>query len=50
MPEEVLEDRTLSVKLIRMYINDLEELINSDSDIESIFGSATLTPSDSYSA
>jgi hypothetical protein len=50
MPEEVLEDRTLSVKLVRMYINDLEELINSDSDIESIFGSATLSPSDSYSA
>jgi hypothetical protein len=25
-------------------------LINSDSDIESIFGSATLSPSDSYSA
>ena len=50
MPEEVLEDRTLSVKLVRMYINDLEELINSDSDIESIFGSATLSPTDSYSA
>lgn len=50
MPEEVLEDRTLSVKLVRMYINDLEEFINSDSDIEAIFGSATLSPTDSYSS
>jgi hypothetical protein len=49
MPEEVKEDRTLRVKLIRMYIKNLEELINSDNDIEFISGSATLTPSDSYS-
>jgi hypothetical protein len=46
----VLEDRALRVKLVRMYINNLEELTHSDSDIEFISGSATLTPSDSYSA
>jgi hypothetical protein len=46
----VLEDRALRVKLVRMYINNLEKLIHSDSDIEFISGSATLTPSDSYSA
>ncbi|HEX5187772.1 MAG TPA: hypothetical protein VFV86_12870 [Nitrososphaeraceae archaeon] len=49
MPEEVKENRTLRVKLIRMYIENLEELINSDNDIEFISGSATLTPSDAYS-
>jgi hypothetical protein len=49
MPEEIKEDKTLRVKLIRMYIKNLEELINSDKDIEFISGSATLTPSDSYS-
>lgn len=49
MPDEVIEGRTLRVKLVRMYIKNLEELINSDNDIEFVSGSATLTPSDSYS-
>jgi hypothetical protein len=49
MPDEVIEDRTLRVKLVRMYVKTLEELITSDSDIEFITGSATLAPSDSYS-
>ncbi len=49
MPDEVIEDRTLRVKLIRMYIKNIEELITSDTDIEFITGSATLAPSDSYS-
>jgi hypothetical protein len=49
MPDEVIEDRTLRVKLVRMYIKNLEELITSDTDIEFITGSATLAPSDSYS-
>jgi hypothetical protein len=49
MPDEVIEGRTLRVKFVRMYIKKLEELINSDNDIEFISGSATLTPSDSYS-
>ncbi len=49
MPDEVIEDRTLRVKLVRMYIKNIEELITSDTDIEFITGSATLAPSDSYS-
>ena len=49
MPDEVIEDRTLRVKLIRMYVKNIEELITSDTDIEFITGSATLAPSDSYS-
>lgn len=49
MPDEVIEGRTLRVKLIRMYIQDLENLITSDRDIEFVTGSATLSPSDSYS-
>ena len=34
MPEEVKEGRTLRVKLVRMYLKNLEDLINSDNDIE----------------
>jgi hypothetical protein len=49
MPEEVKEGRTLRVKFVRMYLKNLEDLINSDIDIEFVSGSATLTPSDSYS-
>jgi hypothetical protein len=49
MPDEVIAGRTLRVKLIRMYIQDLENLIKSDRDIEFVTGSATLAPSDSYS-
>jgi hypothetical protein len=49
MPDEVIEGRTLRVKLIRMYIKNLEELITNDTDIEFVTGSPTLAPSDSYS-
>jgi hypothetical protein len=49
MPDEVIEGRTLRVKLIRLYIQDLEKFITSDRDIEFVTGSATLAPSDSYS-
>jgi hypothetical protein len=49
MPDEVIEGRTLRVKLIRMYIQELENLITSDRDIEFVTGSATLAPTDSYS-
>ena len=48
MPEEVKEV-AVRVKLVRMYLKNLEDLINSDNDIEFVSGSATLTPSDSYS-
>lgn len=42
------KDRTLRVKLIRMYLKDLESLLAEDSDIEYVTGSATLTPTDAY--
>jgi len=46
----VEEKRTLRVKLIRMYLSDLESLLDDDKDIEYVTGSATLTPTDAYSA
>jgi hypothetical protein len=46
----VEEERTLRVKVIRMYVNEIDKLLNDDKDIEYITGSATLTPSDAYSA
>ena len=45
----VEENRTLRFKGIRMYIAELESMLNEDPDIEFITGSATLTPSDAYS-
>ena len=44
------EKRTLRLKLIRMYLADIERLLNDDPDIEYVTGSATLTPTDAYSA
>ena len=44
------EDRTLRFKAMRMYIEELEKLLNEDQEIEYVTGSATLTPSDAYSA
>ena len=44
------ENRTLRFKAIRMYLEELEKLLKDDSDIEYITGSATMTPSDAYSA
>ncbi|MDW0269372.1 MAG: hypothetical protein QN860_08075 [Nitrososphaeraceae archaeon] len=44
------ENRTLRVKLIRMYLKDLESLLADDSDIEYVTGSATLAPTDAYAA
>jgi hypothetical protein len=49
IPDEVIEGRTLRVKLILMYIKNLEELITNDTDIEFVTGSASIAPSDSYS-
>ena len=43
------ENRTLRFKGIRMYVEELEKLLNEDPEIEYITGSATLTPSDAYS-
>ncbi|MGA8911711.1 MAG: hypothetical protein WCF06_01475 [Nitrososphaeraceae archaeon] len=44
----VEENRTLRFKGIRVYIEELEKLLNEDQEIEYITGSATLTPSDAY--
>jgi hypothetical protein len=49
MPDVIDEDRSLRVKVIRMYIKELEKLLNSDKDIVYLYGSATLSPTDSYS-
>ena len=49
MPDVVNEDRSLRVKVIRMYIEELEKLLNSDKDIVYLYGSASLSPTDSYS-
>ena len=49
MPDVINEDRSLRVKVIRMYIKELEKLLNSDKDIVYLYGSASLSPTDSYS-
>ena len=46
----VEEKRTLRVKLIRMYLKDLESMLTDDPEIEYLTGSATLTPTDAYAA
>ena len=43
------ENRSLRFKGVRMYLEELEKLLNEDPEIEYITGSATLTPSDAYS-
>ena len=43
-------DKTLRFKGIRIYLEELEKMLNEDPDIQYITGSATLTPSDAYSA
>ena len=43
-------DKTLRFKGIRIYVEELEKILNEDPDIEYITGSATLAPSDAYSA
>ena len=43
------ENRTVRFKGVRMYVEELEKLLNEDPEIEYITGSATLTPSDAYS-
>jgi hypothetical protein len=49
MPDYIVEDRSLRVKVIRMYVKELEKLLKSDNDIVYLYGSATLAPTDSYS-
>jgi hypothetical protein len=43
-------DKTLRFKGIRIYIEQLEKILKEDPDIQYITGSATLAPSDAYSA
>jgi hypothetical protein len=43
-------DKTLRFKGIRIYVEELEKILNEDPDIQYITGSATLAPSDAYSA
>ena len=44
------QDKTLRFKAIRTYIKDIGELLREDPEIEFITGSATLTPSEAYTA
>lgn len=46
----VEEERTLRVKMIRLYLQDLESMLTDDPQIEYITGSATLAPTDAYAA
>ena len=45
----VEEEKTLKFKAIRMSTEELGKFLDEDPDIEYITGSATLTPTDSYS-
>ena len=49
MPDYIIEDRSLRVKVMRMYVKELEKLLKSDKDIVYLYGSATLSPTDTYS-
>jgi hypothetical protein len=44
------EDKTVRFKAIHIRIDDLERLLSEDSEIEFITGSATLAPTEAYSA
>lgn len=44
------EDKTVRFKAIHIYVEDLDRLLSEDQEIEFITGSATMTPSDAYSA
>ncbi len=46
---KVEEDKTLKFKAIRMSMEELGKMLDEDRDIQYVTGSATLTPTDSYS-
>jgi hypothetical protein len=46
---KVEEEKTLKFKAIRMSIEELGKMLDEDPDIQYVTGSATLTPTDSYS-
>lgn len=43
-------DRMIRVKVIHMYIDDRDRLLSEDPDIEFVTGSATMAPTEAYSA
>lgn len=44
------EDKTVRFKAIRFYVRDLDRLLSDDPAIEFVAGSATMAPSEAYSA
>jgi hypothetical protein len=46
---KVEEEKTLKFKAIRMSMEELGKMLDEDQDIQYVTGSATLTPTDSYS-
>jgi hypothetical protein len=46
---KVEEEKTLKFKAIRMSMEELGKMLDEDPDIQYVTGSATLTPTDSYS-
>jgi hypothetical protein len=44
------ENKTARFKAIRTYIDDLDRMLSEDPEIEFITGSATLSPSEAYTA
>ncbi len=46
---KIEEEKTLKFKAIRMSIEELGKMLDEDPDIQYVTGSATLTPTDSYS-
>ncbi len=46
---KVEEEKTLKFKAIRMSMEELGKMLDDDPDIQYVTGSATLTPTDSYS-
>jgi hypothetical protein len=46
---KVEEEKTLKFKAIRMSMEELGKMLEEDRDIQYVAGSATLTPTDSYS-
>jgi hypothetical protein len=46
----VEQDKTLRFKGIRIYLEDIDQLLNEDPQIQYITGSATISPGESYTS
>jgi hypothetical protein len=46
----IAEGKTVRFKAIRFYVEDLDRLLSDDPQIEFVAGSATMAPSEAYSA